>query len=190
MAYDVIGRIAMRQINTRLHSVTNYDDPSEICIVLQHVYSRTGQRFAVELKLEHEYHGQIKHAKGYQIFSNDGAFVRSDGSMDGDHRIDEAKQTLKSADARRSDKYLTVSEFKQEIRRAKVERGIDPGNVLLWRPGYNLKPREPEPGNTIYNISRYYDDPHRRNRNDSSLDPMFDEVEAQVLQRFLGMRRR
>src|SRR5262249_3859921 len=159
----------------------NYDDPSVTSISLKERVpnpSRPGSFTTVSINrpLDHEYHGEITNARsrsnvGYQVFSNDGGFVRSNGDMDRNNRTDEAVTASTNPDLKRNPNYLPLDDFLNSYRTYALPQTK---TILLWRPAYNLQRRLK--ANSLYDIPAY--DPSAP-RVDSDADPMFSTLEVQ-----------
>jgi hypothetical protein len=181
LSESVIRAIRFRWINVVSNSAANVDNPAVTTInVKTTTRDASGRAKAVVIArpLDHEYHGEIVNASGYQVFSNDGGFVRSNGDLDRDGKTDEAVTASRNPDAMRNPNYLTLDDFVNGYKR-KANR---PGTILLWRPAYNLhKLGKPT---SAYDVPSY--DP-TADRVDSASVPFFGKLEMAVLRRFLAL---
>lgn len=177
----VLGRVTFRRSSVHDTRGVAADDPSQKWV--NGLVSKDRKPMG-SVALTHEYHGLVGNAGGYQGFSNDGVFVRSDGDLNGNGRPDESSRT-KNAKGSGTDKKPTLGEW------------LDgkPGSVefsLLWRPAYNLFAKHPGQGYdvNVYDVPGEGDTPRDgKDRNDGTgSHAAFSKLEAAVLKAYLGMK--
>lgn len=146
------------------------------------------------LRVSREYHGPLANVGNFEVYSNDGQFVFSDGDLVGatskkknsipDEKADSGQN---AAGGPFGNTKPTMTQFLNNVD-ATFADSTKQRTVLFWRPGYNLYPTKPSTNGADFSYEMSKQEEPLYGRTDGGGDvATFNALEQQLVRALLGI---